>query len=103
MRLDIGSTNVSTGGTRVQLSSDSGLNATDRVIWAQFKASPGNSGIAYLGISDVSATHGWALENNDDVGILIDLGAFGGTIQAGDIYFDVATNNDDILWALVLE
>jgi len=103
MRVDIGSTNVSTAGTRVQLSSDAGINANDRVLWAHFKASPGNSGIAYVGISDVSATHGWALENNDDIGLTIDLGAFGGSIFASEIYFDVATNNDDVLWALVLE
>ena len=103
MRMDIGATNVSTAGTAVQLSSDGGINATDRVLWARFKAVPGNSGIAYVGISDVSATQGWPLENDDVVGLTIDFGSMGGSVSAGDIYFDVATNNDDVAWALIIE
>lgn len=103
MRMDVGATNVSTAGTAVQLSSDGGINATDRVLWARFKGVPGNSGIAYVGIADVSATQGWPLENDDVVGLTIDFGSMGGSVSAGDIYFDVATNNDDVAWALIIE
>ena len=46
---------------------------------------------------------GWPLENNDDIGLTMDFGILGGTVQAGDIYFDVATNNDDVAWALIIE
>ena len=79
------------------------MHATDRVLWAQFKGVPGNSGIAYVGISDVSATQGWPLENDDTVGLALDFRAYGGSVAAGDIYFDVATNGDDVAWALILE
>tara|TARA_R100001086_G_scaffold48776_2_gene21584 strand:- start:522 stop:833 length:312 start_codon:yes stop_codon:yes gene_type:complete len=103
MRMDVGATNVSTAGTAVQLSSDGGINATDRVLWARFKGVPGNSGIAYVGIADVSATQGWPLENDDVVGLTIDFGSMGGSVSAGDIYFDVATHNDDVAWALIIE
>lgn len=64
---------------------------------------PGNSGIAYVGIADVAATQGWPLENNDDIGLTLNFREFDGSITAGDIYFDVATNGDDIAWALILE
>jgi hypothetical protein len=87
----------------VQLSSDGGLNSTDRVLWARFKAVPGNSGIAYVGIADVAATQGWPLENNDDIGLTLNFREFGGSITVGEIYFDVATNGDDVAWALILE
>ena len=48
MRVDQGITNVSSAGTAVQL-----LNTTNRVKWVGFKALAGNSGLAYVGVSDV--------------------------------------------------
>ena len=51
MRTVFGVTNVSSAGTAVQLN-----NATNRVKYIKVKALAGNSGIAYLGASDVSAT-----------------------------------------------
>ena len=51
MRTVFGVTNVSSAGTAVQLN-----NATNRVKYIKVKALAGNSGIAYVGGSDVSAT-----------------------------------------------
>ena len=103
MRLDIGNTDVPTAGTRVQLSSDGELNADDRVLWARFKGLPTNTGTVYVGIDDVSATHGWPLEKTDTVGLLLPFRDYQGAIKAGDIYFDAGTNGDDVNWALILE
>ena len=53
MIFDAGTTTVATAGTEVQIS-----NTTNKVRWIQVKALAANSGIAYLGVSDVSATNG---------------------------------------------
>jgi hypothetical protein len=103
VRLDCGHTDVPTNGTRVLLSADAGIVAEDRILWAQFKADPDNTNDAYVGISDVSATHGFVLEASDKVGLVLDPGKYGGTIKAGVIYFDVTTNGEDITWAILFE
>lgn len=103
MRVDIGMTDVPTAGTRVALSTDGGLDARDRILWARFKGKTGNSGVVFVGIGDVSATHGWSLANDDDIGLTIDCRLYGGSVAVGDIYFDVATNGDDVEWCLILE
>ena len=51
MRVDSGITNVSSAGTAVQI-----INVTNRVKQIEFKALAGNSGLAYVGERDVSAT-----------------------------------------------
>ena len=62
MRLDAGITNVSSAGTRVQVN-----NVTNRVKQVQFKALAGNSGFAYVGVSDVSASLGSELSGGNEV------------------------------------
>lgn len=106
MRFDAGHTDISTAGTRVKLSVDGGINDNDRILWARFKADPGNSGIAYVGIGDVKGTatiHGFDLENNDDVGLELDFRKYNGSILASQVYFDVATNGDNVAWAIIFE
>ena len=51
MIFNSGTATVSSAGTRVQLS-----NTLNKVRWIKVKALAGNSGLAYFGISDVSAT-----------------------------------------------
>ena len=97
---DSGTTDVSSAGTRVALSADGGHNAVDRIYWARFRGDPGNSGTVYVGVGDVSATHGWSLENNDDVGLELPI-PNGASIPLGDINFDAATNGDDVEWAIL--
>lgn len=105
MRLDVGMTDVPTAGTRVALSAalDDALDAEDRILWAHFKGKTGNTGTVFVGIGDVSATHGWSLANDDDIGVTFNPGEYDGSIKLGDINFDAATNGDDVEWALLLK
>ena len=49
MRVETGQTTVSSAGTRVQLS-----NVTNRVKFIKIKAIAANSGLAYVGVTDVA-------------------------------------------------
>ena len=96
MILDVGTTTVSTAGTEQQLS-----NTANRVLWLKAKALAANSGIAYLGVSDVTATNGYELSAGNE--IEINFKDVGGTVTFSSIYVDVATNGDKVCWAVVLE
>jgi len=96
MRLDAGITNVSSAGTRVQIN-----NVTNRVKQVQFKALAGNSGLAYVGVSDVSASLGYELSAGNTVSL--NFGEFGGSVPANIFYVDVETGNDKISWLMILE
>jgi hypothetical protein len=96
MILDVGTTTVSTAGTEQQLS-----NTTNRVLWLKAKALAANSGIAYLGVSDVTATNGYELSAGNE--IEINFKDAGGTVAFSSLYVDVATNGDKVCWAVVLE
>ena len=96
MRLDAGITNVSSAGTRVQIN-----NVTNRVKQVQFKALAGNSGLAYVGVSDVSASLGYELSAGNTVSL--NFGEFGGSVPSNIFYVDAATNNDKISWLMILE
>ena len=54
MRVETGQTTVSSAGTRVQLN-----NVTNRVKFIKAKALAGNSGVAYVGVSDVASSTGY--------------------------------------------
>ena len=96
MRVDQGTTNVSSAGTAVQIS-----NITNRVKFVQFKALAGNSGLAYVGVSDVSASLGYELSAGNTVEL--NFGEFGGSVPANIWYVDAATNNDKVCWMFILE
>ena len=96
MRVDQGITNVSSAGTAVQV-----LNATNRVKWVRFKALAGNSGLAYVGVSDVSASLGYELSAGNTVEL--NFGEFGGSVPSNVFYVDAATNNDKVSWIMILE
>ena len=96
MILDAGTTTVTTGGTEVQIS-----NTTNRVRWIKAKALAANSGIAYLGVSDVSATNGYELSAGNT--IEINFGEQGGTAEFSTIYVDAATNGDKVCWTVILD
>ena len=96
MRVDQGITNVSSAGTAVQV-----LNATNRVKWVRFKALAGNSGLAYVGVSDVSASLGYELSAGNTVEL--NFGEFGGSVPSNVFYADAATNNDKGAWMMILE
>ena len=96
MRVDQGITNVSSAGTAVQM-----LNTTNRVKWVRFKALAGNSGLAYVGVSDVSASLGYELSAGNTVEL--NFGEFGGSVPMSIFWVDAATNNDKVAWIMVLE
>ena len=96
MRVDAGRTTVTSAGTAVQV-----LNATNRVKFLKFKALAGNSGLAYVGISDVSASIGYELSAGNE--IELNFGEFGGSVPANVFYADAATNGDKVCWMLILE
>jgi hypothetical protein len=96
MRVDTGIVTVSSAGTAVQA-----LNATNRVKYAKFKALAGNSGLAYFGVSDVSASLGYELSAGNEVEL--NFGEFGGSVPANVFYADAATNGDKVCWIMILE
>jgi len=96
MRVDVGVTTISSAGTRVQLN-----NVTNRVKFVRIKALAGNSGLTYIGISDVAATVGYELSAGNEHEL--NFGEFGGSVPANIFYADAATNGDKICWTMVLE
>jgi len=105
-RIDIGTTDVPSAGTRVSLSADGGLNVGDQIIKASFQANPANSGSVFVGMVDVSSSNGWTLiapvaarEGNV---LSLDFSNIG-SVSVGDIYFDAASNGDDVQWMIVLD
>ncbi len=67
----------------------------------QFKALAGNSGLAYVGVSDVSASLGYELSAGNTVEL--NFGEFGGSVPANIFYVDAATNNDKVCWLMIME
>jgi len=96
MRLDSGTANVSSAGTAVQVN-----NATNRVRWVRFKALAANSGLTYVGVSDVSASLGYELSAGNTVEL--NFGEFAGSVPVSVFYVDAATNNDKVSWLMILD
>ena len=96
MIIDIGTTTVSTAGTEQQIST-----TNNRVLWIKAKALAANSGIAYLGVSDVTSTNGYELSAGNE--IEINFKDVGGSVVFSSIYVDVATNGDKVCWAVILD
>ena len=96
MIFDAGTTTVSTAGTEVQIS-----NTTNKVRWIKVKALAANSGKVYLGVSDVSATNGYALSAGNE--LEVSFAELGGTVIFSTFYVDAATNGDMLAWSVVLD
>ena len=102
MNFRAGSVAVATSGSPEKLSSASGIVKNDRVLWGQFKAWSENTNDVFVGDSGISTTDGFALENDDDVGLIINPGELGGSIEACSIYFDVTTNGEKVEFAVLI-
>ena len=98
MRFDTGVTDVPTAGTQVQIK-----NTRDKVVWIKFKSLAGNNGITYVGVSDVSASNGYELDPSGGVDGELVLDFRPGSILASAFWVGVATNGDDIAWAMILQ
>ena len=96
MKADAITVNVGTAGTRVQVG-----NTTQKVRYIKFSAKAGNSGLTYVGISDVAAANGYELSANDT--LELDFGALGGSEVLNVFYVDAATNNDKVDVAMILD
>jgi hypothetical protein len=96
MILDAGTTTVSTAGTEQQIH-----NTNSRVLWLKAKALAANSGIAYLGVSDVTATNGYELSAGNEVEV--NFKEAGGSVLASSIYVDTASSGDKVCWVVILE
>ena len=96
MIFDAGTTTVTTSGTEVQIS-----NVTNKVRWIQVKALAANSGISYLGVSDVSTTNGYELSAGNT--LEINFGEQGGTVAFSTFYVDVASSGDKVSWVVILD
>ena len=99
MRVDVGVATVSSAGTRVQLTLS--LAGANRGKYVKFKALAGNSGLAYVGIDDVSASVGYELSAGNEIDL--NFGEFGGSVQASAFYVDAATNSDKVSWMMILD
>ena len=96
MILDAGTTTVSTAGTEQRIH-----NTNSRVLWLKAKALAANSGIAYLGVSDVTATNGYELSAGNEVEV--NFKEAGGSVLASSIYVDTASSGDKVCWVVILE
>ena len=94
MKVDAITVNVGTAGTRVQVS-----NTTQKVRYIKFSAKAGNSGLTYVGISDVAAANGYELSANDS----LEMDYRPGSEVLNVFYVDAATNNDKVDVAMILD
>lgn len=91
MRLVGTSIDIPATGTQIQLTSNANFTAGDKILWIQFKA---RADTIFVGLSGVSSTDGFALENNET--LEFKPGEFGGSINAADFWVDADTNGDDV-------
>jgi hypothetical protein len=100
LRFDAITLDIATSGTEVRLSSDAGIDALARVLWIKCQARDGNTGAIYVGIADVATSNGFELTPRNTQGaatvLEVPFALLGGSVAAGDIYFDAANNGDDV-------
>ena len=99
MRIDSGFTNVASADTAVQVS-----NTRDRVLWIKFKALAANSGLTYVGLSDVEATaNGYELGAGGGVDGQVELDFRPGSVLFNVFWVDAASSGDDVAWIAILD
>ena len=94
MRVIIGSTDIPTAGTRVQIS-----NTADKVKSIAVRARPANTGNVFFGTVTVSSTVGWTLQPGESK--TLDFG--GGSVLFSVFYLDTATSGNDVDYSAILE
>ncbi len=98
MRFDSDIVTVGAAGTAVQI-----LNSTNRVTKIKFTAPTANTGLTYVGNSDVSATNGYVLGASGGIDATTDWIDFSpGSIALSTFYVDAATNDDTVAWVAVI-
>ena len=101
MRIDSNIVDVGTAGTAVQI-----LNTSDKIVWIKLTAPAANSGLTYVGLSDVdhgeSPINGYVLGAAGGVDATVELDFRPGSIVASTIYVDAASSGDDVAWIAIL-
>tara|TARA_Y100000310_G_scaffold258860_1_gene267398 strand:- start:7830 stop:8126 length:297 start_codon:yes stop_codon:yes gene_type:complete len=97
VRIDSATTDVPTAGTQVQI-----LNTKARVAWIKFTAPTANTGLTYVGASDVSSALGYPLGAAGGVDATVELDFRPGTISADALWVDAAVNGEDVAWIAIL-
>jgi hypothetical protein len=101
MRFDSGSVNIPSAGTAVQVS-----NTRHKVLWIKFKALAANTGLTFVGLSDVSSSNGYELGAGGDIDGELELdfrlGA-PGSVGFNVFYVDAAENGEDVTWAAIFQ
>lgn len=77
---------VTTAGTRVQVSTDALLNVRSAVV----QALATNTGVIYVGGSNVDSTHGVTLQPGESITLEVE----GDHLNLSSVYIDAATNGD---------
>ncbi len=96
MRLDVGTTNLTSAGSAQRVNND-----VKRITYLLLQARPGNTGKLYFGMSDVSSTNGWTLEQGAQIALDFDPDGKGTSINFDEFWFDGDTTDDDIDWLAV--
>ena len=100
MRIDSDVVDLGTAGTVTKL-----LNTNDRIVWIKIKALAANSGLVYVGTSDVSASNGYELHagGGADGQVELDFGSYrDGSVKASDLCAVGAADNEDVTWIAIL-
>ena len=97
MRVDFGTVDIPTAGTRVRVST-----LKEKVLWIRFAMRDANTNEVYVGISDVSATNGWELSTNKRE-LELNFRELGGSVLFDKFYVDSDTNGNDVDFAVILE
>jgi len=87
---------VDPAGTAVRI-----LNTKDKVIWIKFTAPTANSGLTYVGDSEVSATNGYVLGAAGGADATLELNFSPGSITMDTFYIDAASTGDNVSWAAI--
>jgi hypothetical protein len=98
MRIDSDIVDVPSAGTAVRI-----LNTNDKIHWIKFTAPAANSGLTYVGVSDVSATNGYPLGAVGGVDATVEMDFRPGTLAANLLFIDAATDGDDVAWIAMLK
>lgn len=97
MRVDFGTIDISSAGSRVQVSA-----LKEKVLWIRFAMRDANTNEVYVGISDVSATNGWELSSNKRE-LELNFRQFGGSVSFDKFYVDSDNSGNDVDFAVILE
>jgi hypothetical protein len=98
VRFDSDIVDVASAGTAVRI-----RNTRDKIAWIKFTAPTANSGLAYVGLSDVSATNGYVLGASGGVDATLEIDFRPGSIQADLLWIDAASSGDDVAYAAIFE